>query len=259
MYLNINHALILNHAIGRGSEVILMSVSTEEYLEALYTLTQHDRNVGTSELSKRLGIAPGSVTEMVKKLSENGYVNYAPYKGVTLTDKGLRIATKMTRKHRLLERFLHDVLKIGNDKVHQEACELEHALSDETERALCLTLKSPDRCPDDENIIPACELAFPSCEECRNWTGDNPGDIHKRNTPVVSVSSLKEHQHGKVAFIRGEKKILQRLLDLGLTPGTKVSVTRVAPLQGPTEISVRGCKLALGNRIASNVFVEKTE
>jgi len=234
-----------------------MSISTEEYLEALYNLTQGNKTAGTSEISKRLKIAPASVTEMLKKLAEDGLVNYSPYQGVTLTEKGMKIAAKMTRKHRLLERFLHDILKIGKERVHDEACEMEHALSDETERALCLTLKSPGKCPDDKNVIPACELDFTTCDECRKWNGDDVEKIGKRNTSVVSISALKENQKGTIAFIRGDKKVLRRLLDLGLTPGTKVSITRVAPMKGPVELSVRGSKLALGDEIACNVFVEK--
>ncbi|MBP1707764.1 MAG: ideR, partial [Chloroflexi bacterium] len=109
-----------------------MSKSTEEYLEALYTLTQDRAAATTSDISKRLNIAPASVTEMLKKLADKGYVKYSPYQGVTLTPGGYEIAEKMTRKHRLLERFLHDTLNIGNNRVHQEACAMEHGLSDET-------------------------------------------------------------------------------------------------------------------------------
>lgn len=235
-----------------------MSASTEEYLEALYTLTLDGKTAGTSEISKRLNIAPASVTGMFKKLSDMGYVNYSPYQGVSLTPQGYEIARKMTRKHRLLERFLHDVLKIGNDKVHKEACGMEHALSDETERAMCHNLNAPGICPDDKQVIPPCDLSFSSCEECRKWGGSNLESIGKRDTNVVSISSLKEKQTGRVAFIRGDNKILRRLLDMGLTPGVKVSVTRVAPLKGPVEITVRGSKLALGDEIACNVFVEQT-
>ena len=233
-----------------------MSTSTEEYLEALYTLTQDDKTAGTSEISKRLNISPASVTEMLRKLSDNGYVKYSPYQGVKLTPKGFEIAEKMTRKHRLLERFLHDVLKIGNDRVHKEACEMEHALSDETERAICQNLKSPAKCPDDEKVIPPCDLSFSSCDECRKW-GGNLEEVRGRTGNMVSVSALKEKQEGKVAFIRGDNKVLRRLLDLGLTPGTNIKVSRVAPLKGPVEITVRGSKLALGDEIACNVFVDK--
>ena len=235
-----------------------MSNSTEEYLEALYTLTKDGETASTTAISKRLKVAPASVTEMLGKLSDEGYVNYQPYQGVTLTSKGFKMAEKMARKHRLLERFLHDMLGIGKSKIHDEACAMEHALSDETARALCQTLKYPDKCPDDENPIPPCDLKFSSCEECRKWGGGSLERVSRRKASVVSISTLKEREEGKIAFIRGDNRVLRRLLDMGLTPGTKISIARIAPLKGPVEISVRGSKLALGEEVACNVFVEKT-
>jgi DtxR family Mn-dependent transcriptional regulator len=234
-----------------------MKISTEEYLEALFTLTQDGQTAGTSAISRRLNIAPASVTEMVRKLSDEGYVNYSPYHGVTLTKKGFEIAEKMTRKHRLLERFLHDTLKIANEKVHKEACQMEHALSDEAERAICLTLNAPDKCPDDDMAIPPCNLGFASCKECRKCHADDLGKIGKRNQDIIAVSRLKKKQQGTVAFIRGDNKVLRRLQDMGLTPGARVSVTRVAPMNGPVEIAIRGSKLALSGAIANNVFIKK--
>jgi DtxR family Mn-dependent transcriptional regulator len=234
-----------------------MSASTEEYLEALYTLTQDDKTAGTTEIAKRLKVTPASVTEMLRKLANSGHVSYSRYQGVTLTPAGYRMAEKMARKHRLLERFLHDMLKIGKDKVHNEACEMEHGLSDETERALCLTLNAPGKCPDDGKVIPPCDLGFASCNECRQWRGDNLREVGNRDAKIFAVSTLKENQKGTIAFIRGDNKILRRLLDLGLKPGTKVNITRVAPLNGPVEVAVRGSRLALGDEIACNVFVEK--
>jgi len=232
-----------------------MSNSIQEYLEALYTLTQNGKTAGTSEISRRLKISPASVTEMLKKLAEMDYIQYSRYQGVTLSPKGFALAEKMARKHRILERFLHDVLKIGNDKVHAEACEMEHTLSDSTDRAMCQALKSPDKCPDDKKIIPACNLSFASCAECQNWE-DDLEKVSPRRTNVRSLSELKEKQEAPIAFIRGDKKALRRLADLGLTPGTRIKVSRIAPLKGPVEILVRGTSLALGDEIACNVFVE---
>jgi DtxR family Mn-dependent transcriptional regulator len=235
-----------------------MSKSTEEYLEALYNLTQDNQTVSTSALSRRLSLAPASVTEMLGKLSDEGYINYLPYQGVTLTPEGFRLAEKMARKHRLLERFLYDLLKIKKENVHKEACEMEHAISDETARALCQTLKQPDRCPDDGKTIPPCDLPFSSCAECRQWGGDNLSKVGRRKASVISISALKESEEGKIAFIRGDNRVLRRLLDMGLTPGTSISIARVAPFKGPVEIRVRGSKLALGEEVAANVFVEAT-
>lgn len=236
-----------------------MSASTEEYLEALYTLTGDGKAASTSELAKRMNIAPASVTAMLKKLAASGQVNYSPYHGATLTAEGHELAEKMTRKHRLLERFLHDVLHIGTEKVHQEACAMEHSLSDETERALCQTLKAPARCPDDEQLIPACNLGFSSCGECRQRGRAVLQEPPKRERAVVSVSRLREGQEGTIAFIRGDARVLRRLVDLGLTPGTRVAVGRVAPLKGPMEIAVRGSKLALGDEIVCNIFCHGAE
>jgi DtxR family transcriptional regulator, Mn-dependent transcriptional regulator len=236
-----------------------MSISTEEYLEAIYNLTQNGQPVSTSALSKRLKIAPASVTEMLRKLAEDDYVNYSPYQGVTLNAKGRAIGERITRKHRLLERFLHDTLKIGNEKVHAEACAMEHALSDEAERALCQTLKAPDKCPDDNKLIPPCDLEFRSCQECNERGVADFSSIEKRKSNVVALSALKKKQEGTIAFIRGENRVLGRLRDMGLTPGTRISVTRVAPLKGPVEIAIRGSKLALSDAIAGNVFINKSD
>ncbi|MGD0496253.1 MAG: DtxR family transcriptional regulator [Candidatus Bathyarchaeia archaeon] len=233
--------------------------SVEDYLKALYVLSRNGKTVTTTEIAEHFEIAPASVTEMLKKLAKKGYVKYSPYHGARLTDKGLRVSEKITRKHRLLERFLHDVLRIGNDRVHLEACEMEHALSDEAEESLCRFLKHPDKCPDDEKIIPACDLPFSSCEECVELHRKGLEEVGRREKDLMAISRLKEGQQGKVSFIRGEHKVLQRLLDMGLTPGTSINVVRVAPLKGPVEVSVRGSRLALGQDIAANVFVDASK
>jgi DtxR family Mn-dependent transcriptional regulator len=233
--------------------------SVEDYLKAIYLLSRNGRAVTTTEISQHFEIAPASVTEMLKKLADNGYVNYSPYHGSTLTANGLQEAQKVTRKHRLLERFLSEVLHIKNDQVHVQACEMEHALSDEAEESLCRFLKHPGKCPDDGKIIPACNLPFSTCEECIEIHKKGLEEVGKRKQNVVSICSLKAGNCAKISFIRGEHRVLQRLLDMGLTPGTSIKVERVAPLRGPVEVCVRGSKVALGQDIAANVFVDAVE
>jgi DtxR family Mn-dependent transcriptional regulator len=237
----------------------MSSKTVEDYLKALSQLSSNGKAVSTTDISRHFKIAPASVTEMLQKLAEKGYVNYSRYHGSKLTSKGRQVAEKVTRKHRLLETFLHDVLKIRKDKVHIQACEMEHALSDEAEESLCRFLKHPDKCPDDGNIIPACSLPFSSCEECIATHSKGLEEVGKREQRLISISNLKEGKEGKISFVRGEHKTLQRLLDMGLTPGTCVKVLRVAPLSGPTEIGVRGSKIALGQDVASNVFIEVSQ
>jgi DtxR family Mn-dependent transcriptional regulator len=233
--------------------------SVEDYLKSIYDLSRNGTPVSTTEISRTLKVAPASVTEMLKKLSENGYVNYSPYHGSTLTEKGFQEAQKIARKHRLLEKFLSDVLHIKTDEVHVQACDMEHTLSDEAEESLCRFLKHPGKCPDDGKIIPACNLPFASCEECIQLHNKGLEEVGKRHGNLTSICALKTGASAKVSFIRGEHRVLQRLLDMGLTPGTSISVARVAPLGGPVEVCVRGSKVALGQDIAANVFVEKIE
>jgi DtxR family Mn-dependent transcriptional regulator len=230
--------------------------SVEDYLKTVYILSRNGSSANTSEISRTMKIAPASVTEMLKKLAEKGYVKYSPYHGTTLTDDGRRIAEKVTRKHRLLERFLHDVLKIDNVKVHSQACEMEHSLSDDAEESLCRFLRHPDQCPDDGKAIPPCDLQIRSCEECITLHSKGLEEVGKHTQNLVALDNLKEGQRGKISFIRGGHNVLQRLLDMGLTPGTRITVVKIAPFEGPVELLVRSSKLALGRGIVSKVFVD---
>ena len=234
-----------------------MSKNIEEYLRNLYSITATGGVASTNEMSRRLKVAPSSVTEMLKKLDEKGYIKYSPYQGAVLTDTGLKFGEKVTRRHRLLERFLYDILKLDKERVHAQACEMEHTLDDETERAMCKILKHRDKCPDDQKLIPPCDLRFDSCEECQERGGESLEKVGKRRAELASLSALKEHEAGQVAFIRGDARLLRRLSDQGLTFGARVEVTRVFSRRAPLEIACRGSRVALDEDMTSNVFVEK--
>ena len=232
-----------------------LSANIEEYLEAIYKISQSEESVKTSRISKDLGITAASVSEMLKRLDKMGYVEYSQYKGVKLTGKGLKIAKNITRKHRLLERFLHDILKLKDHFLHDQACEMEHSLSDDAERALCQVLEHPDKCPGD-SVIPACDLKFTTCEECMQRREEEVNEVGKRHENLIPIMELEKQQKGKVSFIRGDYKVIRRLLDMGITIGASISVIKIAPLSGPVEVAIRGSKLAIGRDIACNVFVE---
>ncbi|WP_296858158.1 metal-dependent transcriptional regulator [uncultured Methanobrevibacter sp.] len=193
-----------------------ISENIEEYLEVLYRNGSNGEQVSTTKLSKDLCIAPGSVTQMLKKLENLGYIVYTPYKGATLTDSGMKIAQKMTRKHRILEKFLTDVLKIKEENVHEQACEMEHTLSDEAERALCTMLHNPDLCPD-ENIIPACDFDFDSCKQC--YSQKDFDQIINRKFNLLSISELNSDAEGIISFIRGNNELLDDISDMGIKIG----------------------------------------
>ena len=229
-----------------------MSESVEEYLEAIYSFNEQGEEAKNQDLAKKLKVAPPSVTEMIKKLANEGYVTYEPYRGVILTGKGMARAQVVVRKHRILERFLHDTLGIGNEKVHAEACKLEHAISDETAAAMCDKLNNPATCPDDSKPIPACTLNTSDCTQCvaaRQVSGAG-------SKLLTQLSHIRPGEKARVAFLKGCGNATQRIMDMGLCPGTIISVVNAAPFRGPIEVSVRETSLAIGRGLADKIFVE---
>jgi len=228
----------------------------EEYLETIYDLESRDGSAKTTAIAKCLKIAPASVTEVLKSLSDKGFVRYEPYHGATLTEAGKKIADTIKRKHRLLEVFLTDVLKLNREKVHDEACRMEHTISEDTENALCKMMNAPARCPHGSPISP-CNREVGSCAECDVVAGAGiPVPAFLRNKKIIPITDLNTEQKGQIAFIRGDCKVVQRLSDLGLTLGTNVSLLRKTPMDGPVEILVRRTRLAIDHAIAENIFIE---
>jgi len=225
---------------------------TEEYLEAVHDLSKKEGTAKTTEISKRLKVAPASVTEELQRLSKEGMVRYRPYKGATLTEKGRALVNRLKRKHRLLEVLLTKVLRLAPHNAHQEACRLEHSLSDEAENALCKNLGGPESCPHG-SPIPPCDLNVKSCLEC---PPEDKMASKRARRHIVPITALKPNERARVAFIRGGKSVVKRLSALGLTPGADVSLLRAAPMSGPIELCIRGCNLAVGRGIAEKIFVE---
>jgi len=230
----------------------MASEQLEEYLETILDIEEHDGVAKTSAIARCLKIAPASVTEALQVLSEKGYVKYEPYHGATLTEQGKEMARKVKRRHRLLEVFLTDVLHINEENVHDEACKMEHTLSDETECALCKLLKAPARCPHG-SLISACNRKVESCSACLAEHESATADL--RDEPLIPVTTLAPGQKGTIAFIRGDHSVVQRLTDLGLTLKTEIQLMRKAPLHGPIEIAVRKTRLAIDHEIADHIFV----
>ena len=125
----------------------------EDYLRAIYRLWEKDRqNIRSIDISKELEISKGAVSEMLKKLVKHQYIKMAPYSNIIFTNKGLKKARELTCKHRIIEVFLKNILKISNKNIHQEAHKLEHAVSQEVIIKLAKFLKNPKVCPDGKNI-----------------------------------------------------------------------------------------------------------
>ena len=227
-----------------------ISENIEEYLEVLYRNGSNKEQVSTTTLSQELGIAPGSVTQMLKKLEALGYINYTPYRGASLTDEGMKIAQKITRKHRILEKFLLEVLKVKHENVHEQACEMEHTLSDEAERALCNMLQHPDLCPDD-NVIPACDLDFGSCQEC--FSVKDFDNVINRQFNLLSISELNPESDGTISFIRGNDDLLDDIAGLGIAVGDKLHYYNNDGNE--FSVNIENEDFIISREMANNIFI----
>jgi len=143
-------------------DVSKTSEAIEDYAKAIYALSQQRRGpIGNGEVAERLGVTPATATSMLKKLGEMGLVDYEPYKGVTLTEAGEKVALEVIRHHRLIEAYLAEALGMPEDRVHEEAEVLEHYISEELELLIAAKLGEPSHDPHG-TPIPGPDLRMPT-------------------------------------------------------------------------------------------------
>jgi DtxR family Mn-dependent transcriptional regulator len=211
--------------------------STEEYLEAIYRLEREGPGVTTSALAADLGVAPASVSGMLRKLSNDGYIEHRARSEAKLTHEGLVIAVRVLRRHRLAERLLVDVLGMPWDEVHDEACKLEHAISQSVEDRLIVLLGDPKVCPHGHPIPPA--------------------DLSDPERPGIPLAQLSPGDDAQVFGVTEElSEILKYLGEIGLRPGADVRIVDKAPLGGPITVAMAsGVKHAISLELAKMVTV----
>ncbi len=214
----------------------MISRAMENYLKTIYRLTTGNDKVSTSRLAQQLNCSAASVTNMLQKLSDLKLVNYEPYQGVTLTTTGNKIALETIRHHRLIELYLAEVLGYSWDKVHDEAEELEHVISEEFEERIDRALGYPTLDPHGAPI--------PSKDgEIENQTSNSLWDADGGESVKV----------GRVSDRNPE--VLRYLGSIGIFPDAKISVIRRAPFNGPIYIEIGDTEHTLSAELARQIFV----
>lgn len=217
---------------------LLNHQAIEDYLKTIYALEQDESPVSTSRIATARGVKPGSATSMIQRLDRLNLVDYQKHYGVTLTDSGNEIALEVIRHHRLVELYLIEALGFSWDEVHEQADILEHVISEELEEKIAAALNYPsfdphgDPIPSREGLIVEVETLALS---------DLP-----LNTLAV-VSRVPDNAQGD---------LLRYLAQLGLVPGSMLSVVEAAPFEGPLTVNIDGKEEVIGNRIASAILVE---
>lgn len=180
----------------------------DEYLETLYEFHEKSPNerVRNGELAKYLDVSPASATEMVQRLAKNGFVDYVPYKGARLTDKGLEHGMMMKRRHRLAEVLLTKLPFEGD--IHETACRLEHAFNDDLELCISLLLGNPTLDPSGRDIPPA---------------NSRIADKITSESNLSSLASLQLSQTGKIVLILTAASDRDILEEFGVKIGDNVT------------------------------------
>jgi DtxR family transcriptional regulator, Mn-dependent transcriptional regulator len=211
--------------------------AVEDYAKALHALAKRcEGPVTTSALAERLGVSPGSVTAMLKRMQEMGLVDHEPYRGALLTAEGERVALEVMRHHRLLEAYLTEVLGMPWDRVHDEAEVLEHYISEELEERIAAALGDPDHDPHGDPI-PDRDLALAS-------------------EPGVPLAELESGGVGTLARVSdSDPEMLRFLAERGIRPGSRVTVGDREPFGGSVEIQVDGEPHAIGAELARRMVI----
>ncbi|KXJ98166.1 MAG: Iron-dependent repressor IdeR [Parcubacteria bacterium OLB19] len=134
------------------SKTVAVSATKEDYVRAIYLLQNSPKGATVTDIALRLGLRKSTVSERIKELVKDGLVTADPYADISLTKEGVFLGEKMTYKHRIIEVFLNDVLKVPKNKIHEEAERLEHAVSDDVIKRLAKFLEHPTSDPHGSDI-----------------------------------------------------------------------------------------------------------
>src|SRR5438309_4970315 len=214
------------------------SSAVQDYAKAIYALERRDAEaVSTNALAERLGVTPASASGMVKRLGELGLVEHQPYRGLSLTEDGRRVALEVMRHHRLLELYLVETLGVPWDRVHEEAEVLEHVLSEELEELIAAKLGDPTHDPHGDPI-PTRDLTI-------------------EEGTTQSLQSLSVGARGRFTRVSdSDPEMLRFLAERGIAPGDPLEVIDKQPFDGPLFVRFGDHVQVLGGALARAMRIE---
>lgn len=212
--------------------------SKEDYLSIIFKHQDANGEIKPNIIADKLGISNAAVTDMIKKLFKDGFINYRKYKGISLTSDGEDYARNVVRRHRLWEVFLFQIIGMPWDKVHEEANRLEHSSSDELMDRIDEMLNHPEYDPHGDPI-PTREGIVPEIKKHRPLSELNEGESAK----VVRVNDY-------------DGNFLTYISKLGIKLKEKISVKEKRAFDNSMEIIVNGKPWNISYKLAQNVFVE---
>lgn len=218
-----------------------MTLSEEDYIKAIYHLGKGENTtVSTNAVAEKMETKPSSVTDMVKKLSDKGLVNYRPYKGVSLTEFGQKMALTLVRKHRLWEVFLVEKLDFSWDEVHEVAEQLEHIKS--------------------EKLIDRLDkhLGFPQVDPHGDPIPSKKGEFKKAIKKLLSEVPIGVN--GICVGVKDSSAPFLKFLDKNnIALGDSISVKDKEEFDGSLHIQIKNKDIHISQQIAANLYLKITE
>lgn len=226
-----------------------LTKSMEDYLESIYILKKQKRYVRIKDIVEKFNIAAASVTEAMLKLSKKNLVEHEKYGYIDLTEKGMEEARRVYSRHKILYKFLKNILLVSEGNSENDACEMEHIISKESYEKLVKFCDFVNKDTDTSSLLDKFHNSINSKEGNCN---DNGGDKMKNKR----LNELKLGETGIILKIEGDKKLRKRLMDMGMLPGTDVKIVKVAPLGDPIEMKIKGFHLTIRKEDAKNILIE---
>lgn len=217
----------------------MKNISKEDYLSAIYKFRDESGEIKPNLLAETLEISNAAVTDMLRKLSTDGFVDYKKYKSIKLTSNGEQYAKNMVRRHRIWEVFLHQIVGLPWDKVHEEAHRLEHSASDD------LIDRLEEMCN------------FPEYDPHGDPIPSKAGKIPKLKKHV-SLANLKVGDKGKVIRVNDfDDKFLNYISGIGIKLDEIICINELRAFDKSMNIEINKRSWNISSKIASNVFVER--
>ena len=212
----------------------------EDYLINILRITDGTGVVKTTELANYMQVSPASVTEMLKVLQKEGLVNYERYRGVSLTEEGNRKARDLRRKHHIMERFLTDVLEIDHKDAHDQACAVEHSISEDAANKMCrMTGTKVDG----------------DCGTCQNPCHNSISN----NDVCIPLSEMSQGESGRISHLSSQDAyMIRKLISMGFVPGREVELSASVSDKGARIIKIGDTVIALDKDMASAIHISKS-
>jgi DtxR family Mn-dependent transcriptional regulator len=237
-----------------------LTPALEDYLETIYDLVRTRKVARVKDIAAARDVKAGSVSPAMRRLADLGLIRYHQREYIDLTEAGEVAARRVMSRHRILQRFFREVLRMEEGAADREACSIEHNLSNDAMDRLVRLFEFMQACPEGKvsfvdrfHACPIVDSSQPDCgHQCQLADGGGGHDAPRRSLfdlgPGVAASVLRVDADGIVR---------QRLLDMGLIPGARIEIERTAPGGDPVWIRLLGSQLALRRKEAEAILVRE--